>query len=332
MIKRESRILFFVLVANLVVNAGAVAWAQSRALEDNYPRLGLTVKADLSISKLKPGAPAEKARLMVGDKIVAVEGHPVSQMTRRQIVQSLGGMPGTISHLTVQRGKSQYAVQMTRIDPVAAEDASTSTNTDASSAQSDASELDKQFIVIQQKTTNTDEIYQLILKGLAFLPDDVKRDLRASGVTIVVAHSRGELDGTRGGNCYQTKHNRVVITEINNATNRPSPMNRVSIGTLHELGHAYDFTHGRLSARPEFRSAYEDEAKNIPSDQRKLLAYFLEPEDGDVPNGEQKQHSPPVECFASLFAGKYYKGSDKVLDALLHAFPKTFSVVRTLTN
>jgi hypothetical protein len=107
-------------------------------------------------------------------------------------------------------------------------------------------------------------------------------------------------------------------------------MKRIPITTLHELGHAYDFTNGRISASSEFQDSYNEEASRIPPEKRQQLIYFLQPEDGvNVPTNTPP-HTPAAECFASLFARKYLKGNDKLLDALQTSFPKTFTLVQGL--
>jgi hypothetical protein len=313
------------------------------ASENNYPRLGLSVNRDMTIDRLLPGSPAEKSNLIVGDKIVAIEGHPVVQLNEKQRVQMLVGKSGTIAHLCVQRGSKQYVVAIKRVDPT-----STSSPTPGSAliAKSGASAssiaaplldeprnsaIDDQFISIERHTENTDDIRQRVLRGLAYLPEDLKKTMRDRGVSIVITPTREELDGTHGGCCYQVTNKRVVVPEWNKQMNRGIDKKRIPIATLHELGHAYDHNFGRISFGSEFRDLYDQEETKVPAEKRKMLAYFLQDE-SSVDDPKMPPHQPTEECFASLFARKYFQGSDKMLDTLKECFPKAANFVQNLRH
>jgi hypothetical protein len=290
------------------------------------------------ITEVVEGSPADIAGIQVGDKITAIEGKQVSDLARRQSFQMLAGELGTKSHLIVQRGNKKYTVAaMTRAVPQkAAREINVAEKNPGRNAapnappsdlpQSQSPALDRELIKLDIHGENADQMYARLLQGLAMLPTDVKQFLRNARVYILVTQTRGGLDDTRGGCCYQTKNNRVVIPEINDSNNKPTRVERLPLTTLHELGHAYDHNNGQISSEQKYLETYTTEASAVPTGKRKQLAYFLP--DGDSYVGkEMKTHSPPQECFASLFARKYYVGDDQMLDSLRAAFPNTYKFV-----
>ena len=189
--------------------------------------------------------------------------------------------------------------------------------------------LDQQLVVVHRRTAETDEMVQQVYKALALLPDTVKQNFRDNGVTVVVTPTMSELTGGRGGACYQIEAKRVVIPVWNDLTNSPIPKQMIGrVVLLHELGHAYDHTNGRISLRPEFLGIYNAEESKVPADKRKLLAYFLEGQEES--SAEIRPHRPPQECFASLFASKYARGNLPRLATLRECFPKAAAFVANL--
>lgn len=174
-------------------------------------------------------------------------------------------------------------------------------------------QLDKELVMIEGRTQVARQIYSGVMQGVRLLPPNVKRKFLEAHIKIVLVPSSAE-DVKDGKSHFQPKRKRVVIPEC-------ADLKRLPINTLHELGHAYDFLGSYLSKSPQFLQAYyEDSSKASPA-MRRFLEYFLQP-----------GHRGPSECFASLFARKYYKGSDKRLIALQSTFPQSYKFVCDLRD
>lgn len=161
-------------------------------------------------------------------------------------------------------------------------------------------------------------MFSSVLRGLAFLPDPIKRFFIAHGVTVVITPSLQDLGLPSGRSEYDAANRRAIICESNSdGTKIDFP--RLHINTLHELGHAYDQLLGYPSRQAAFGEIYSQEAALVPQEYRSSLAYFLQPGAKGV-----------RECFASLFACKYYRGDDRRLNALKASFPKSFAFINQL--
>ena len=190
-------------------------------------------------------------------------------------------------------------------------------------AQSDpeyATDYDKRLIKVASRTPTTDQVFRSVLRGVAFLPDTMKRFFIAHGVTVVITPTLEDLGLPPGRSEYDAVNKRAIICERETdgtATDFP----RLHINTLHELGHAYDHLLGYPSRKAGFREVYFQEALLVPQEHRARLAYFLQP-------GAKGAR----ECFASLFACRYYRGDDRRLTALKASFPITFALVDRLNE
>ena len=101
---------------------------------------------------------------------------------------------------------------------------------------------------------------------------------------------------------------------------RPDPRVRKEALTLHEAGHAYDSI-VKGSQDPIFQAAYFGEAGRVPKEMRQTFAHFL-----------QEGNKGPVECFASLFARKYWRDPDALLariDLEAELFAKALTTTET---
>ncbi len=84
--------------------------------------LGFSTDADgtnLSVSNVKPGGPGEQAGIAVGDRIVSIDGRPISELgidTARQLVASGSMSPGQRFQLGIERDKtpSQIVIVATK--------------------------------------------------------------------------------------------------------------------------------------------------------------------------------------------------------------------------
>lgn len=320
------------LISGAFAQTAQTPQAQSLG-ENNYPRLGIATDANLCVIRVQYGSPSQRAGLAVGDRLLSVDGRDVARMDGATRARCLVGQPGTVVHLSLERAKKLYAVDITRSGaqpPVAdTQSAAGKSNESPSSASLGSAGLDQRFITVLRHTSNTDEVVRQVLNGLALLPDSVKTNLLDHGVTIGITPTRKELIGSKGGACYQIETKRVVVPEWNDYTNSLMETNMLGrLLLLHELGHAYDNVNGRISFGPEFQGMYHEEERNVPADKRKLLAYFLD--EGDNSEQDVRPHRPPEECFASLFASKYAKGNFPRLTALKECFPRCAAFVARL--
>ena len=187
-------------------------------------------------------------------------------------------------------------------------------NRDAQSAQ--FNNLDRQLVVVTSKTELTPQVVDSVTKGLNLLPAATKQRFLAFGVTVVVTPTLEQLTDVAGSSEYDPRNKRVIICERNSDGTR-ADLRRLHITTLHELGHAYDHMLNHPSRDSEFREAYASEAPLVPAQDRPILSHFL-----------QSGNRGPSECFASLFACKYYHGNDHRLTALKADFPRCFALMQ----
>ena len=72
--------------------------------------------SDLSIDKVMPGTPAERAGIHAGDRILEVEGKPVAGSKALDLKASATRMPGQTLHLTLRHADGQvFKVAMVAI-------------------------------------------------------------------------------------------------------------------------------------------------------------------------------------------------------------------------
>ncbi|MDD5656894.1 MAG: S41 family peptidase [Elusimicrobia bacterium] len=93
--------------ANKILDPFSVYWSKEEfkrfqdEMNNSFVDVGMILKDDGRIDIVIPRSPAEKAGLKAGDKIVAVDGQPVSN--RQQIQKKTLGQAGTSVRLTVTR-------------------------------------------------------------------------------------------------------------------------------------------------------------------------------------------------------------------------------------
>ncbi|CAN0236835.1 unnamed protein product, partial [Phaeothamnion confervicola] len=276
--------------------------------------LGLRVDATGKIVEATADSPAEKAGLQPGDFIVAVNRTSVVGLSRSQRVSLLRGELGESVSLQYRRAGALQTVTMIRAALGSLKTAPVKTPA--------TDPLDAQIVSVYARSPHTDGCYALVMEGMGYLPAAVKRHLIRSGVTLVLTPTLQQLTGQVGASRYDTKRKRAIVCERSDghesdAENDP----RLSITTLHELGHAYDWSLGRFALTAAFLGAYDKEAPAVPEQDRQILAHFLQP----------GQHGPS-ECFASLFVAKYYRPHDRRIDTLKRCFPNTFEIVKAIPD
>lgn len=76
--------------------------------------LGTSGSQDGTIVKVEPGSPADKAGLVVGDRILAVDGKPANRTPGELVQQSSFGKRGDTLHITVLRNGTAVAITLVR--------------------------------------------------------------------------------------------------------------------------------------------------------------------------------------------------------------------------
>jgi C-terminal processing protease CtpA/Prc len=72
--------------------------------------------SDLTIDKVMPGTPAERAGIRPGDRILEVEGKPVAGSKALDLKSSATRLPGQTLHLTLRHADGQvYKVAMVAV-------------------------------------------------------------------------------------------------------------------------------------------------------------------------------------------------------------------------
>lgn len=90
-----------------------------RHFEDNFAGVGVQIEVkDNYITVVRPlqGTPGEKAGLRTGDRIVAVDGRDVTQLSLDEVVNLIRGPAGTLVRLTISRWpyREQFDVDVRR--------------------------------------------------------------------------------------------------------------------------------------------------------------------------------------------------------------------------
>jgi|SRR5579885_1006688 len=314
------------MVASLVFMPPTLA--QSNTV--SFPYLGMSLDGKMSVVDTYAGSPAARAGMIRGDRIVSIGDTPVEKVNHARAVALLRGGQGVPVTLTVSRGLKLYRVTLihesrqpatkTGLDSQAAGSAQSTRSeviqsTIPANAEQSASQfdnLDKKLVVVNGKTELTEEVLSAVAKGLRLLPASVKQRLLDFGVTVFVTP---RLEDGSGRTEYEPRLRRVVICEQNtDGTTVDIP--RLHIVTLHELGHAYDHMLNYPSRSPEWKEVYNSEAPHVPAEHQAILSHFLKPA------------NCASECFASLFACKYFNGDDRRLNALKADFPRCLSLMQ----
>jgi carboxyl-terminal processing protease len=91
-------------------------------IEGNFVGLGVELKADngaLLIVHVIPGSPAQRAGILDGDRIVAVDGQTTSELSTDEAASLLSGEEGTVVRVTTQRaGEAQPRIMTVRREHV----------------------------------------------------------------------------------------------------------------------------------------------------------------------------------------------------------------------
>ena len=68
----------------------------------------------ISLIRILPGTPAERAKLQPGDQIIAIDGVNVLKLNLARALDKLRGRPGTVVKLQLRRGKKDFNLEIKR--------------------------------------------------------------------------------------------------------------------------------------------------------------------------------------------------------------------------
>jgi tetratricopeptide (TPR) repeat protein len=152
--------------------------------------------------------------------------------------------------------------------------------------------------------------------GISTIPIAIQRQISGAGISVVLTptmvydepEKSGETIFRNGGTTqnigglYEASKSRVLIPERSSVGNGvPRPMGSYTIKVMrHELGHAWDYSLGRVSQQAQFIEAYDKDFAKLSNEQCRALAYCItgvSTSDANVPTASGHQ-----ECFAEAFA------------------------------
>lgn len=200
---------------------------------------------------------------------------------------------------------------------------------------------DNALIEVVSHTSDTDQVYQAVLRAVDSIPESVKNTLVRNGVRwkivstlidydplLAAKPARGWGDGRDFryvAGTYSFRHKAVLIAEkaLRTKDNVLSLKGHRLLTTLHETGHAFDWAMKHFSKTAEFRSAYNQDIAALNDEQRKKLQYYL-----------QSNDAGPEETFAELFADVIVQQEHLPQErpSVIEFFPSCFSVVRNLLH
>jgi hypothetical protein len=181
-----------------------------------------------------------------------------------------------------------------------------------------SSPLDLGLVQVVRRTEQTERVLERVCFGLSMIPESIKEKLQQRQIHFVITPTQAEIGKQEGGCSFQPKYRQIVVPET--IRGKPIQLARLSIITLHEAGHAYDSI-VKGSQNPVFQAAYFSEADRVPKEMRQTFKHFL-----------QEGNKGPIECFASLFARKYWPDPDALLNALEKHFPESYRFVQELES
>lgn len=301
---------------------------------------GLAVKGNL-VTRVFDRSPAQKARLMKGDRIVSVDGVKIDEQSKKNVYKRVRGPVGTTVRLQIKRGGKVYGCNLTRAKVEHGVTAikfpkkgapsgvkvSNKIKVDIPKANTRVKDKSKdlKFISVKRETKLTAEIKKKVLEALALVSTEVKDDLYTWGLRVKITPAilesfpgfsnskpRGYIHGGRYDNCGGLFDDKTVfIAEKASMYNHPYQKNAfVKHTLLHEMGHGYD-AYNNVTTSAAFLKAYKNDKDRIPNSLLKNYHYFLQP-----------GSAGPSELFAELFAHVY--GTNKGIEVHLAHYEKVF--------
>jgi carboxyl-terminal processing protease len=89
-------------------------------LDGRYSGIGVWLRSaqdgEVYLGSVQPGSPADKAGLVAGDRLLAVDGDDVTDLSLSKVAQKLRGDAGTLLRLAVERDGEPVALSLVRDD------------------------------------------------------------------------------------------------------------------------------------------------------------------------------------------------------------------------
>lgn len=191
-------------------------------------------------------------------------------------------------------------------------------------------------IKVFRHTENSDFGKEMASTALTLLPDSVIRTLTKFGVSIVIAPTSKEYMIELAKNNPKASHQKIVEIQgffdpwqkeavlCEDGMKPTDSKEYLKHLVLHELGHAYDSSIGRVSSSVAFKLRFAQDVEAQPAEIRKKLHGFR---DSDLSGCSQ--------LFAEIFAYRYmYPTEDKSVDSnsqrkIAQYFPRCFEYLKT---
>ncbi len=113
-LRSQRRRIRFVSLLTVMLLAFVIGACGSAAPGTIGALLGKRTDGRLFVRGVPPGQGADRAGLEIDDEILAIDGHPVAQMTQEDVRKAVRGNVGSTLTLTVQRGGQKRDVKVER--------------------------------------------------------------------------------------------------------------------------------------------------------------------------------------------------------------------------
>ncbi len=295
--------------------------------------IGIRIDESRKIVKVSENSPAQKSRLLPGDKIVQVNSVLTASLGLDAIVSRIRGPEKTFVTLVIERKGKRYTSKIQRQS-----DSKISSSTISSERSVPPITIKKnlpEIIASTRKTKDSSAIEIEVKEALSIVPQPLLESLKKWGLKIKIVPNLIEDDRslagqvprgyTHGGgydNCgglFRPSEKTIYISESVASNNHPYQRNnRVHSTLLHEFGHAYD-SFGSFSSSGAFIEICQQDQGRLTNETRRKNAYFL-----------QADEAGRREMFAELFSVAASNPDTARGKDLSRTFPAAFKYVKQL--
>lgn len=305
--------------------------------------VGMKLNLDTGeILAVHPDSPAARVGLRVGDRVIAVDGRPLSELD--DVVEAIAGRVGSVVRLSVVRGAETNEYALTRVALT-----SSGVRTEPSRFAA-ASKPVVQTLAMNERAVDVDDMIEMVkptdmhpeltadfiadVKGaLGRMPPKILQTLRGASIKVVLTPTmidrypelknerpRGYHAGGSYKNCPAMFDSpNIVVCEYYFESGRaqwlrqPDPVDALR----HETGHALDSILGRMSDAVAFVNAYKQDFERLTEGDKRDLRYYCYNNDG--------AHSETFAELTSCLLGSKGYWTRK----LAECFPHTTDAVRS---
>jgi len=198
----------------VIINSGPSGSVSSASRGGLRGYLGMQLNKNV-VQSVAPNSPAEQARILPGDTILAINKISVVSMAQKDIGVRLSGVVGSAVDLTIMRAGKTYSSRVTHAYASQGDNSShifekstiTSSRTSESSqlkpsitarqqtagiikapgVSSNISASDQALVKVFRHTSETDAIKAQVLAAVSHIPQNIKDSFASAGVTILIA-------------------------------------------------------------------------------------------------------------------------------------------------